>query len=66
MWLEILRVYLLESSSNSRIEKLAVRRQEAIPSYLADPIVSEVEALTDPVENSTAHELFEAPCRRTR
>src|SRR5262249_59224938 len=49
---EILCVYLLESSSNSRVEKLAVRRQDAVPSDLANPVVSEAEALSDPVENA--------------
>jgi hypothetical protein len=37
--LEILRVYLLESSRNTRVEKLPVWRQDSLASDLADPIV---------------------------
>src|SRR5262249_27565051 len=63
--LEILRVYLLEGSSNSCMEKLAVRRQDAVPSDLADSVVSEVDALSDPVENATPHKLLDTFSRAT-
>src|SRR5262249_15388644 len=59
MRFEILRVYLLESSGNSRVEKLVVRRQDALACDLADPVVGEVEAVSDPVENATPHEFLD-------
>src|SRR5262245_12229247 len=61
--LEILRVYLLESPSNTQVKKLAVRRQDSLAGDLADPIVSKVKPLSKTVEDTTTHQFLNAPCR---
>src|SRR5262245_53344481 len=57
--LEILRVYLLEGSSKSRVEKLPMRRQDFLANDLAYPIVSEVETLAVDVKDTATHQFLD-------
>jgi len=58
--LQILRVHLLYGPRQLAVKNLLLNREEPVVDDLTDSLMSEVESLSDPMENTTPHELLDA------